>query len=644
MRPFHSRRHKKVMAVRSRRHFTQHDVADFKEGEHSALYDKLGVHLASVGSRQGAHFAVWAPHAREIEVIGDFNAWSRGQNALYKRKDHSGIWEGFIPGVMAGQEYRYLITPTKGKKKLQKIDPFAFSYHIPPHMNSVVTDLKYQWHDRTWMKRRHSSQGRAKPMSVYEMHLGSWRKPHDRADGFLSYRETADQLASHLQDLGFTHVEFMPVMEHPYFGSWGYQSLGYFAPTSRFGSPQDFMYLIDSLHQRGIGVILDWSPAHFPNDEIGLANFDGTRLFEMDDIHPDWNSRIFNIGRNEVVSFLISSALFWFDRYHIDGIRVDAVASMLYLDYSRAPGRWKPNFFGGRENLESVAFLRKLNEAVLEKFPDGLMIAEESTAWRDVSRPSSSGGLSFDMKWNMGWMHDSLQYIVKGENERLRDIGIITHCFDYAFSENYCLPLSHDEVVHQKASLLSKMPGNEKQKFSNLKLLYGLMFAHPGKKLLFMGAEIGQWSEWKHDGALDWHLLRHDRHQGIYKWLKDLNSFYKNEPALYDQDTSPRSLDWCDQGQRKTGVIAFMRQSRSKDRLLCVFNFSNRKKPDYKIEVRGPGQWKVVLDSTDKKYHGASVLSKKIIKARQESGKQKGYFLSIDIPALSVLYLKSVGA
>ncbi|MFH1079440.1 MAG: 1,4-alpha-glucan branching protein GlgB, partial [Pseudomonadota bacterium] len=510
---------------------SEYDIHLFKEGNHFHCFEKLGSHLTTIEQEKGAFFAVWAPNAKSITVMGDFNGWDSQSHRLRVRWDGSGIWEGFIPGVEKGSLYKYHMVSNHQSYEYDKGDPFAVFWEIAPQTASVVWDLDYRWGDMDWMKNRCLHNGLNAPMSVYEVHLGSWRRVPEANNRPLTYRELAPSLADYVKDMGFTHVELLPVMEHPFYGSWGYQTLGYFAPTSRYGTPQDLMYLIDHLHQNGIGVILDWVPSHFPADGYGLIYFDGTHLFEHADprkgFHPDWDSYIFNYGRNEVRNFLISSAIFWLEKYHMDGLRVDAVASMLYLDYSRKEGEWIPNEYGGRENIPAVNILKALNEHVYRQFPDVQMIAEESTAWPMVSRPSYVGGLGFGMKWNMGWMHDILKYFSNEPIFRKYHQQVLTFSLLYAFTENFVLSLSHDEVVHGKGSLLQKMPGDDWQKFANLRLLFGYMYTHPGKKLLFMGDEFGQWSEWYHEVSLDWHLLLYPPHQGLLQWVKDLNHLYR---------------------------------------------------------------------------------------------------------------------
>ena len=529
---------------------TEHDIYLFKEGSHGRLYEKLGCHLARHGRVEGAHFAVWAPSARAVSVIGDFNDWSPGAHSLSPRTDDSGIWEGFVPKVRQGTAYKYHIVSRYHDHRADKGDPFAFYWEMPPRTASRAWRLDYEWRDEEWMRARRGRNALDAPISIYEMHLGSWRRVPE--DGFrsLNYREIAVPLAEYVKSMGFTHIELLPLTEHPFFGSWGYQTTGYFAPTARFGAPQDFMYLVDTLHQYGLGVILDWVPSHFPNDAHGLCHFDGTYLYEHADpkqgYHPEWASYLFNYGRHEVRAFLLSSALFWLDKYHIDGLRVDAVASMLYLDYARAEGEWVPNVFGGKEDLDAIRFLRALNESVSRDHPDVHVIAEESTSWPMVSRPTWLGGLGFGMKWNMGWMHDTLDYLSQDPVHRRYHHDRLTFSIWYAFYENFVLPLSHDEVVHGKGSLIGKMPGDAWQQFANLRLLYGYMWAHPGKKLLFMGGEFGQRREWQHDESLEWHVLQYPEHAGLKRWVADLNRFYAQEPALYEVDFEERGFEWVD--------------------------------------------------------------------------------------------------
>ncbi len=625
-------------------HFGEQDSYLFKEGNHFRLYNKLGAKLTTVNGQAGVYFAVWAPNAKSVSVIGNFNHWDRQQHPLFPRWDSSGVWEGFIPGLGKGELYKYFITSHKDYYQVEKQDPFAIYNEVAPRTASVVWDLDYGWNDHAWMKERHKKNALDAPYSVYEMHIGSWRRIVEEGNRSFNYRELAEHLIPYLKDLGFTHVEFLPVMEHPFYGSWGYQTLGYFSTSSRWGTPQDFMYLVDRLHQNGIGVILDWVPSHFPGDEHGLAYFDGTHLFEHADpkkgYHPDWNSYIFNYGRNEVREFLISSAMFWCDKYHIDGLRVDAVASMLYLDYSRKQFEWIPNQYGGRENLDAIYFLRRLNESVYKEYPDIQMIAEESTAWGGVSRPVETGGLGFGMKWNMGWMHDTLLYISKDPIHRKYHHHELTFSFLYAFTENFVLSISHDEVVHGKGALVNKMPGDDWQKFANLRLLFGYMFAHPGKKLLFMGCEFAQWDEWHHDKSLDWHLTQFGPHQGIMRWVKDLNAVYKNEPALFQRDFTSDGFEWIDLNDYNQGVISFMRRSADGQRIVAVCNFTPMTWFDYNIGVPASGEWKEILNSDAEIYGGSGKGNMGIKTAQSVPFHGRPYSLSLTIPPLGILLLK----
>ncbi len=624
---------------------TDHDTYLFKEGNHFKLYEKLGAHLTSVDGVEGTHFAVWAPNAKSVSVIGNFNAWARGTHPLKARWDSSGIWEGFIPGIAKGELYKYYIVSQHHYYQVEKQDPFAIYNEVAPKTASVVWDLEYEWQDKTWMNERHKHNNLNAPMSIYEMHLGSWKRVIEEDNRCMTYQELAVHLPEYLNYMGFTHVEFLPVMEHPFYGSWGYQTLGYFSPTSRWGTPQDFMFLVDALHKAGIGVILDWVPSHFPGDEHGLAYFDGTHLFEHEDprkgFHPDWSSYIFNYGRNEVREFLISSAMFWMDKFHIDALRVDAVASMLYLDYSRKPQEWIPNQHGGRENTEAIYFMRRLNETLYANFPDIQMIAEESTAWGGVSRPVETGGLGFGMKWNMGWMHDTLVYMTKDPVYRKYHHNDLTFSFYYAFTENFLLSLSHDEVVHGKGALAAKMPGDDWQKFANLRLLLGYMFGHPGKKLLFMGIEMAQWDEWRHEKSIDWHLLQFAPHQGIHQWVKDLNHLYKNEPALYERDFTPDGFEWIDLNDYQQGVISFLRKSADgKSQVAVVCNFTPMTWHDYKIGVPEAGVWRELLNSDAAVYGGSSQGNLGGKEAQAKSFHGRPYSISLTIPPLGILFLK----
>jgi len=626
---------------------TDHDIYLFKEGNHFKLYEKLGAHPMVVDGVAGVRFGVWAPNARSVSVIGDFNGWDRHAHPLTSRWDSSGVWEGFVPGVVKGGLYKFYIVSNSDFYQVEKQDPFAFFNEVAPKTASVVWDLDYTWGDVQWMTGRHSRNSLAAPMSIYEMHLGSWKHVVEENNRPFTYCELVKHLVPYLKDMGFTHVEFLPVMEHPFYGSWGYQTLGYFSPTSRYGTPQDFMALVDALHNNGIGVILDWVASHFPCDGHGLAYFDGTHLFEHADpkkgFHPDWNSYIFNYGRHEVREFLISSAMFWFDKYHIDGLRVDAVASMLYLDYSRKPLEWVPNHYGGRENLDAIYFMRRLNATVYAHFPDVQMIAEESTAWPGVSRPVDVGGLGFGLKWNMGWMHDALEYMSKDPVYRKYHHNELTFSFYYAFTENFLLSLSHDEMVHGKGALVSKMPGDDWQKFANLRLLLGYMFAHPGKKLLFMGAEIAQRDEWKHEKSLDWHLLAHAPHQGIQRWVRDLNGLYGKEPALFERDFTPDGFEWIDLNDYQQGVISFLRKSADgKSVIAAVCNFTPMTWQGYHVGVPKPGVWCEVLNSDASVYGGSGQGNLGAKEARPKPFHGRPFSLSLTIPPLGILFLKGM--
>jgi 1,4-alpha-glucan branching enzyme len=625
---------------------TEHDIFLFKEGTHGRLYQKLGSHLLTVDGVQGTHFAVWAPNAERVSVIGDFNRWDRHAHPLRARDDGSGIWEGFIPAVRQGALYKYWIASRYQGYQVDKGDPFAFRWEPPPQTAARVWDLDYSWGDEAWRQARHNANKLAAPFTIYEVHLGSWRRVPEQGNRYLTYRELAFQLAEYVKKMGFTHVELLPVMEHPFYGSWGYQTIGYFAPTARYGTPQDLMFLVDHLHQQGIGVILDWVPSHFPNDEHGLAYFDGTYLFEHADpkqgYHPEWKSYIFNYGRHEVCAFLLSSALFWLDHYHIDGIRVDAVASMLYLDYARGEGEWIPNPHGGKENLEAISFIRQLNEAVYRDHPEAQTIAEESTSWPMVSRPTYVGGLGFGMKWNMGWMHDTLNYMVQDPIHRKYAHDQLSFSLWYAFYENFVLPLSHDEVVHGKASLISKMPGDDWQKFASLRLLFGYMYGHPGKKLLFMGGEFAQWQEWNHDESLHWHLLQYPLHQGIQRWVKDLNQLCRLEAALHELDFSAAGFEWIDVHNAEQSVIGFIRKAKSTDTLiLVVANFTPVPRLSYRVGAPRGGWWQELLNSDAELYGGRGYGNLGGIEAAPVPAHGRYYSLSLTLPPLGILFLKS---
>jgi 1,4-alpha-glucan branching enzyme len=627
---------------------TDQDIYLFKEGSHFNLYSKLGSHIISMNGCEGTYFAVWAPNAQRVCVTGDFNQWDKDSHLLKVREDGSGIWEGFIPGISHGTSYKYHLISDYNNYRVDKGDPYAFLWECPPKTASMVWDLQYEWGDGEWMKSRYRPNSLDAPFVIYEVHLGSWRRVPEEENRFLTYREMAPYLVDYVKEMGFTHVEFLPLMEHPFYGSWGYQTIGYFAPTSRYGTPQDFMYLIDQLHQNGIGVILDWVPSHFPDDEHGLVFFDGTYLYEHADpkkgYHPDWHSYIFNHGRNEVRNFLISSALFWLDKYHVDGLRVDAVASMLYLDYGRRDGEWVPNKHGGRENLEAINFLKILNEAVYRDHPDVQTIAEESTAWPMVSRPVYVGGLGFGMKWNMGWMHDTLDYFSKDPLYRKYRHNQLTFSVWYAFYENFILSLSHDEVVYGKGSLLRKMPGDDWQKFANLKLLFGYMFGHPGKKLMFMGGEFGQWREWVHEESLEWHVLHFPFHQGIQRWVKDLNHFYRIEPAMHEIDFGSDGFDWIDFHNWEESIVSFIRKGRTTtDIILIICNFTPIPRRNYRVGVPRGGFWKELLNSDAKIYGGSGHGNFGGLEATPVPAHGKYHSLSLTLPPLGILFFKSEG-
>ena len=620
---------------------TDQDFYLFNEGSHFHLYAKLGAHV--VGA-DGVRFAVWAPNAERVYVIGDFNAWNKTSHPL-RSCGSSGIWEAVVPGVQRGAHYKYHIVSRYNNYRVDKADPFAFHSEVPPLTASTVWSLDYEWGDHDWMGTRRQRHGLDAPLAIYEVHAGSWRRVPEERNRSLTYRELAVALAHYVQSMGFTHVELTPIMEHPFYGSWGYQTTGYFAPTSRYGTPQDFMYLIDYLHQRGIGVILDWVPSHFPTDEHGPAFFDGTHLYEHGDprqgLHPEWNSFIFNYGRHEVRSFLISNAMFWLDVYHADGLRVDAVASMLYLDYGRKPGEWIPNPYGGRENLDAVAFLRRLNEEVFKRHPDVQTIAEESTAWPMVSRPLYVGGLGFGLKWDMGWMHDTLRYMAHDPLYRRYHHNELTFRQVYAFAENFVLPLSHDEVVYGKGSLLRKMPGDDWRKFANLRLLLGYMYTQPGKKLLFMGGEIGQWDEWNHESSVQWHLLDSAPHQGLQRWVRDLNTWYRGEPALHQLDTDAAGFAWIDCNDADASVLTYLRRGKhAADIVAIACNFTPVPRHNYRIGVPTAGYWREILNSDAPLYGGSGQGNMGGVDAAPVAC--HGHFQSINVtlPPLGVVVFK----
>ena len=624
---------------------TDHDVFLFKQGQHFRLYEKLGAHPGRVRDSFGTHFAVWAPNAERVSIMGFFNDWRPDVHPLKVREDESGIWEGFIPDVGSGTSYKYHITSQVSGHRADKGDPFAFRWETPPLTASMVWDLSYEWGDGQWMDQRRNNNRLGAPMAIYEVHLGSWQRVPEEEQRFLTYRELAPALTNYVKSTGFTHVELLPIMEHPFYGSWGYQTVGYFAPTSRYGSPQDLMYLIDYLHQNGVGVILDWVPSHFPDDHHGLVYFDGSHLFEHADpkkgFHPDWKSYIFNHGRYEVRAFLISSALFWLDRYHADGIRVDAVASLLHLDYSREDGEWIPNLYGGKENLEAITFIRRLNEAVYENYPDVQTIAEESTAWPMVSRPTHVGGLGFGMKWNMGWMHDTLDYFTKDAVHRKFHQNQLTFSIWYAFWENFVLPLSHDEVVHGKGSLLGKMSGDDWQKFANLRLLFGYMYGHPGKKLLFMGGEFGERREWNHEESLDWHLLQFAPHQGLKRWVEDLNRYYTQQPALYQLDFAKEGFQWVDFHDADASILCFLRCGiEPHQQVLVVCNFTPVPRLNYRVGVPREGVWRERLNSDSEIYGGSGLGNLGAVMTTSQHAHGRAHSVLLTLPPLGVMFFE----
>ncbi|MFI5117466.1 MAG: 1,4-alpha-glucan branching protein GlgB [Terriglobales bacterium] len=623
---------------------TSFDLHLFNEGKHNRLFEKFGAHLTELDGKPGAYFAVWAPDAERISVVGDFNGWSADSHPMTPRGS-SGVWEAFLPGLGKGTVYKYHIRSRYHMYEVDKADPYGFYHEVPPRTASIVWDLDYEWNDDEWMRARHEHNKFDAPISIYEVHLGSWMRVPEEGNRSLTYRELAPKLADYVHDMGFTHVEFMPVMEHPFRGSWGYQVTGYYAPSARFGTPQDFMYLMDYLHQRGIGVYLDWVPSHFPNDQHGLAYFDGTHLYEHADprkgFHPDWKSAIFNYDRNEVRGFLLSNAMFWLDRYHADGLRMDAIASMLYLDYSRKAGEWIPNQFGGRENLAAVSLLKTVNTDAYQAFPDIQTIAEESTAWPMVSRPTYIGGLGFGMKWDMGWMHDSLLYMSKDPIHRRYHHNKLSFRGLYMFTENFVLPLSHDEVVHGKGSLFGKMAGDHWQKYANLRLLFGYMFTQPGKKLLFMGCEIGQWSEWNHDGSVDWHALGFAPHQGVQRWVRDLNTFYRAEPALYETDFLPEGWRWIDADDTDNSVLTYMRLRKDgTGPVVMACNFTPVPRRGYRVGVPHEGHWHEVLNSNAAIYGGTDEGNMGGCHTDAIPTHGQGHSLLLDIPPLGMVIFK----
>jgi 1,4-alpha-glucan branching enzyme len=624
---------------------SDHDLYLFNEGSHTKLYERLGSHIRTLDGVEGVNFAVWAPDAESVSVKGSFNNWSNHTHQLYP-SGQSGIWERFIPHIGHGEAYKYHVASRYHGYNVDKADPFAVHAETPPRTASIVWNLDYEWHDGSWMAERGGRNSLNAPISIYEVHLGSWRRVPEDNYRSLSYREIAPILAEYVEGMGFTHVEFLPLTEHPFYGSWGYQTTGYFAATSRYGTPQDLMYLIDYLHQCGIGVILDWVPSHFPTDDWALGYFDGTHLYEHSDprkgIHKDWDSYIFNYGRHEVRSFLLSSAMFWLDQYHIDGLRVDAVASMLYLDYSRKEGEWVPNQFGGRENLEAIDFLRRFNTEVYKNHPDVQTMAEESTAWPMVSRPTYVGGLGFGFKWDMGWMHDTLTYMSHDPIYRQYHHNELTFRMIYAWHENFILPLSHDEVVHGKGSLLGKMPGDLWQKFANLRLLFGYMYAQPAKKLLFMGGEFGQWAEWTHEQSLEWHLLQYDSHRGLRSWVSDLNRAYRAERALYELDCDPAGFEWIDGSDSRQSMLSFMRKSKGGDQIIAaIFNFTPLPRHNYRVGVPRGGYWQEILNSDSESYGGAGFGNLGGAEAGLVQAHGRQHSLNLIVPPLGAVFFKS---
>ena len=621
--------------------FTDFDINLFKDGKHYRLYEKFGSHPLTLNGIEGTYFAVWAPSAKQVSVIGDFNYWNGDDYKLNVRWDSSGIWEGFIPHVGKGNLYKYKIHSSHNGYVSEKADPYARRYEHPPNTASIVWDDSYKWKDKNWMKTRKKNNAIDAPYSVYEVHLGSWKK-HVEEGRFMSYFELADDLVNYVKDMNFTHVELMPIMEYPYDPSWGYQLTGYFAPTARFGYPEEFKYFVDQLHQNGIGIILDWVPSHFPEDAHGLGFFDGSHLYEHPDkrkgYHPDWKSLIFNYERNEVRSFLISNAVFWLDQYHADGLRVDAVASMLFLDYSREDGEWEPNIYGGRENLAVISFLKELNKEVYKSFPDVQTIAEESTAFPMVSKPVFLGGLGFGMKWMMGWMHDTLEYFGKDPVYRKYHQNDITFSLAYTFTENFMLPLSHDEVVYGKNSILGRMPGDEWQRFANLRLLYGYMFTHPGTKLLFMGGEFGQYSEWDFQGSLDWNLLEFKPHKDTQTYFKELNALYKNTPALYEKGFSGEGFEWISFDDHENCVMSYIRKGyEAKNNVIVVCNFTPTVRENYKIGIPEKSKIKEIFNSDAKKFGGSGMGNPRQIIAKKQPWNGKDYSAEITLPPLAVI-------
>ena len=631
---------------RSRQILTDYDLHLFNEGTHYRAWQKFGSHQTTVDGVSGVHFAVWAPNARRVSVIGDFNRWD-GRTHVMTSLASSGVWEIFVPGLTEGACYKYEVL-TPGGHLLEKADPYAQRFEVPPNSASIIwTEGRYEWGDQEWLRDRPSFAGwHERPMSIYEVHLGSWRRIPEEGNRFLSYRELAETLVPYVREMGYTHIELMPVMEHPFSGSWGYQVIGFFAPTSRFGTPDDFRYFVDQCHRHGVGVILDWVPGHFPKDHHGLAYFDGTALYEHADPrqgeHKDWGTLIFNYGRNEVRTFLMSNALFWLEEFHVDGLRVDAVASMIYLDYSRQPGEWIPNQYGGRENLEAVSFLQQLNTETHGRMPGTITVAEESTAWPAVSRPTYVGGLGFTYKWNMGWMHDTLEYAKEDPVHRRWHHWEITFSMLYAFTENFVLPFSHDEVVHGKRAMLDKMPGDLWQKHATLRALYGYMFGHPGKKLQFMGSEFGQWGEWNVESSLDWHLLDHPLHQGLRRWVQDLNHTYQREASLHQVDFEPAGFSWIDCNDNENSVVSMIRRARNPhDFTVMLTNFTPVPRPGYRIGVPEGGWYRELLNSDGEMYGGSNLGNGGGVLADDQPSHGFNHSLTVTVPPLGFVLLKN---
>ena len=620
------------------------DLHLFNEGNHYEIYKKLGAHVREIDGITGINFAVWAPNAQAISVVGNFNDWDGRRNPLQKRIP-SGVWEIFIPDLSHGEIYKFRVTDCYGQQ-IEKADPYGFYSELPPRTASVVADLDtHQWNDDAWMKKRESQNALEQPISVYELHLGSWRQEEGKTNGWMNYRDIAHQIVDYCKELNFTHIELMPISEHPFTGSWGYQTVGYFACTSRYGTPEDFMYFVDYCHQNDLGVIIDWVPAHFPKDGHGLARFDGSALYEHSDPrqgeHPDWDTLIFNYDRNEVRNFLVSNAMFWLEKYHIDGLRVDAVASMLYLDYSRKEGQWIPNKYGGRENLGAIDFLKNMNEKVHDAFPGVLTLAEESTAWGGVSRPTYAGGLGFSIKWNMGWMNDTLRYFHKDPIHRRYHHDELTFSLIYAFTENFMLPFSHDEVVHGKGSLLDQMPGDLWQKFANLRLLYSYMWTHPGKNLMFMGCELGQWNEWNCNSSLQWDLLQWDSHKGLQKMISDLNAVYRREPALYEVDFDSAGFEWVDSHNREASLLGYIRRAKDPNDFVLVFcNFTPTVHHEYRLGVPVAGNYKEIFNSDSQFYGGTNIGNGMGLASEPIEAQGREHSIKLSIPPMGVAMFK----